>query len=1561
MVKKFFHTFGVSKQRSSIVLSGEILYHYIMSLSFHSLIRAWFTETYGAPTAVQAAAWPLIEQGEHVLALAPTGSGKTLTAFLAALSRFASGIYPADKLTVLYISPLKALNEDIRRNLTDPLEGIRTRFAAAGETFPDVRAETRSGDTPQGDRRRLLIKPPSILALTPESLAILLLNPKGRAVLSTVKYVILDEIHSVIGTKRGSFLSCQIDRLSLVAGEFQRVSLSATVRPPEIAAEFIGGIRAVTRNGKTVYEKRPVKIAAPATEKRIEFIVEYGDEEIVDRILKRIAANRTTLVFTGSRRQAERLSFLINQRAEKTISFAHHGSLSKELRQTVERRLAEGTLPCVVATSSLELGIDIGSVDEVILAGSPGSVSQTLQRIGRSGHGVGRTSRGKLYPYHGMDLLLAAALAGAVNETNTGREIEASAPIENPLDILAQIILALCVEKNRNIDELYETLRGFYVFRNLGRPVYERVVRMLAGIGKKNRLRELKPRLYIDELTGELSAADGALLLLYSSGGVIPSRGLFSLRLAGSTGTGSASTGNGGTKIGELDEEFVWERRIGDRFDFGNRPWKIVSIGSEAVEVIPLDKGSGSIPFWKADPVFRSPLLSRRIIELLEKHQRDNSLDSASLPGVTEPSVDALNHYLDSQKIAQGDCPLPHSNTITVEIISEALEGANAEIIQAVIYTFRGGALNYPLSLALAQEIEEGLELRVETFCDDNGILFFIPRNPFPLRRISGEADTAGIEELIRECLEGLSGDGGGGLSRGERQFRRRLESSSRFGASFREAAERSLLLPRSGFGRRTPLWMLRQRSKRLFDAVSREDDFPVTAEAWRSCLQDQFDMEGFRELIEDLRDKRARLSFFRTRTGSPFSRSLTWQETNSLMYEYDERPDLRSRSGLRSKSSLRGGSNIRGNTNLQSGSLSDQAIAEALGDANLRPKIPAVTAADFTARLRREIPGWAPDDEKNLAEWVKERIAIPLNEWETLCAALPAELREKIKSDPTLGDRIHEIKRNNAAIPSIIHRDWQRSWLSEFTEQGNTQQNYSQTDLLQETLQAWLRYEGPLSISRIADVFGIGNAEAEDAVNALAAGTEDDAGEVVLDVAVSGIEENLICDRENLDLLLRLTRRDARPVIQEKSASLLVPFIALRQGLASQTAQGELTAAFPWKFLTGIDLPVKLWETDIFPARCKGYTPELLDREIHEGHLVWYGAGKERAGFCKSEDLDLVLDPDAGSQSSAEQETVLPGEDFFDRKRDFWEIRDAVCAAQSNSRGCTEAIWREAWRGKISADSWEPVRRGIEFGFVQEEISVPDLSGEANSSPLRTYRRLPRALRDKWKQGAPVSGSWYSIDLNGEGGKIDPGNQDPLDEEELNRDRIRLLLDRWGILCRPLLERESPLLSWSRLLPVMRRMELAGELVAGRFFSGINSLQFASPKIVKDMEEAESFKGIFWMNATDPASPAGLGIEGLDPKLPARSIHNRLYYRGSELVTVSTKNGKELQIFIKNDDPDLSVMIGLLKMPRLRKVHPEKKLAIETINSITAARSDYAKAFIEAHFVEDRGKLFLW
>jgi len=1637
---------------------GEITRHLVdffrytkrMPLPFHPLISAWFTETYGKPTAVQEEAWPLITAGKDILAIAPTGSGKTLTAFLAALSRFVEGAWNPEELCVLYVSPLKALNEDIRRNLIEPIETLKRRAraaqagAAAVEDSPlfRIRVETRSGDTPQSERRRFLLHPPSILAVTPESLAILLLNPRGREVLSHVRFLVIDEIHAVMGTKRGAFLSCQIDRLLRITGRreegdvqtdtersFQRVALSATVNPPERAAEFAGGL---VRGKDDAYKQRPLVVVAPPAEKKISFSVMFppGPENAVgensaaattaaegvtygtrytiltNHILERITAlkNGSLLVFTDSRRRAERIAYLVNEKAGTRVALCHHGSLSKDLRREVEQSLVQGIIPCVIATSSLELGLDIGDVDEVILAGTPASCARSLQRIGRSGHGVGEESRGVLFPFTGMDLLLGAVMAGAVAE----REIEASKLIKNPLDILAQCVLALCAEEPRTPDELFGIIRDFAVFSGLARSSFDQVIAMLTGKyfralnaedgtedGKdkihadnakdgaesirseedirieEKRLRELKPLLYQDlpesseaisnetnsagiVSTGKLYAAEGTLALLYSSGGVIASRGLYSMRLPD------------GTKIGELDEEFVWERRIGEGFDFGARSWQIIEIGSEAVTVSPLSDAANFQPFWHADVAFRSATLCKRTLDFFNTYNTSGIISNSAM--LSTEAAAALEEYLFRQRNAQGGLPLPDHKNIPVEIIDDP--ALRPDSFQVVFHTFRGSAVNYPLAMAISALLEEKTSIRCEAIPDDNAVLIHLSR--LAVEAYSGRADPL---LLIKDCLGELA-------SNAEVNFKRRLEASGIFGAAFREAAERSMILPRGMFGRRIPLWVIRQRAKRLYDRVSSYGDFPAITEAWRSCLADTFDMERFRALLEDLASGAVKLNFFKTMGPSPFARNLSWTEVSNFMYEYDERKDL------------------LGSTGTGRGSLADRAIADALNDPSLRPRIKAAVVDSFNARQRREIPGYTPEDILSLSQWVKDRIAIPHDQWQTLAGALPPELQEQLAADPSLGGRLRTLTLSGASLPVVIHAE-----NAALTGSG-----------LLARLGEWLHFEGPVLPERIAEVFGCTIAEAEDALDALV-----ETGEVIKEISVEGSGrlggENFYCDTENYELLLRLTRKKARPQIKERPASFLVPFIAFRQGLINTAEQNSLpdtmsnVSSLFSETLSCYPAPVRLWETEIFPARDPLYKSEKLDAALNEGRLVWFGAGRERAAFASPEELELAdlftnvreMDRQETNRSGiAKSETDKSGKANTSREelfpllcelcvdyRNFWEIKDEVEARTNKTLSSAElsaALWEASWRGLLSSDTWEGLRRGVDRGFAsgknsgaEKDPAVISVSGAKLPGLAPAYqptntgraRRLPHALKDRWREGSPVPGRIFSLDTEFSAdspAEIPEGlyGVSALERDEINRDKVRLLLRRWGVLCRPLLETED-LFSWAELLPAMRRMELAGELATGRFFDGIPSLQFAGSTIAEELEAAEAALAgstaapVYWMNAADPASPAGWNIAGLDSRLPARNAASRICFRGKDLAAVSGKSGKELELFVSGDDPDLRKILTFIVLPRTRACHPVQKIALETINGKPAAEAFCAPLLAEMGFISDRGKLFLW
>jgi ATP-dependent helicase Lhr and Lhr-like helicase len=1498
---------------------------------FHPLVREWFLARFGKPTAVQAAAWPLIASGAHVLALAPTGSGKTLTAFLGAISRIASGGLPADRLSVLYVSPLKALGEDVRRNLDAPIAELKDLFRSRGEAWPDIRAATRSGDTSQADRRRMAKSPPAMLATTPESLALMLDSSASRAMLADVRLLVLDEIHALAGDKRGAMLACSVGRLALLAGEFQRVALSATARPVDSLADFVGGRELLySADGRAEYRPRPVSVVAPGSEKRIELSVEWPASSpsaapaagaglgeaasrskasdtapryaaIIPEIVRKMASSNGLIVFTDSRRRAERMAFLVNEAMGEGSAWAHHGSLSREARRVVEERFKAGELGCVVATASLELGIDVGSVDEVVLAGSPATVASALQRIGRSGHGVGEVSKGTLFPFHGMDLVLAAAIARGVAE----RAVEETRPLSCPLDVLAQVLLELTLEGDliaegpRRIDALYDVVLSFSPFERLTRSLFDSTLQMLAGKYAGTRLRELEPRIAIDAASGIAVAGKGARGLLYSSGGTIPDRGLYSMRVAGSK-----------TRIGELDEEFVWERRVGEVFTFGSQTWRITEIGSEAVIVVPAAPDPDIVPFWKGEARFRSPEISARALGLLDELCDLDGASGAVLLereyGFSPEAADACARFVAAQKAAGlGRPALPGSRRIVLEEHEEA--GTRSDSCRLVLHTLRGLAINEPLAIALAAALEEDCGLPVRRIADDDLILLSVPRvegfDPAPAltRAFQSLAEGARLDALVRSALE----------------------ASGTFGAQFRENAGRALLLPKGLPGKRRPLWMTRLRAKKLFEAVRDREDFPVIVETWRSCLVDLFDLEGAKRLASLVADGRFELSYFSSRAPSPFAREALWKETGDNMYRGDE---------------------LVGRA---SSSVSDRVVAEALRSSRLRPRLDPVLIGDFEARLKRLIPGWAPEDAFAFAEWARERVLIPAAELPAILQNAGSGLASALESDPSCGGRIVRITLHGASEEVLAHAERLEALVADPAAH----------------ISEWLRREAAVSPGRITALFGVAGRELDEALEDLAL-----EGTIVSDLLVGGREDEEVIDSQNLEILLRRARAAARPTVTARDSRDLARLVFALQGLlpavpASSNPPGaaadggslpEGRAALERSLaaLAGAAIPAAIWEAEVLPARVMRYRSADLDAVMAESPWQWFGAGKGSVSIALASDLELFLPPRA-ARSRAHSALLPKG----GASLDFWAIRERSALSSAE---VARQLWKEAWRGLVASDSFRDLRDGMANGFGTE---LPDASaglGAGEAAPFGARRRIPRALRERWRGGAPVSGRWFALDLDEEGVG---GDLDVLDDLGLDAARVRALAGRYGILCRSLLEREVDGLRWGDLFPAMRRLELAGELLAGRFFEGLDGPQFIDPAAFADYLalDGELSAGPIWINALDPAASALYAVETRSHGLPSRIAANRICVDGGEVVAVSARSYRELSLDVGPEDQRLSAILGLFPAARGRDVRAEKRIVVESINGQGASRSPFAQALRDAGFEADRGRMVLW
>ncbi|MFI5165736.1 MAG: DEAD/DEAH box helicase [Thermoanaerobaculales bacterium] len=1503
---------------------------------FHPVVRRWFADRVGEPTQVQRLAWPCIAAATHVLVTAPTGSGKTLAAFLWALDRLLSGAWPGGTVRVLYVSPLRALNNDVQRNLLEPLAELRESFAAAGQSIPDVRVLTRSGDTPTEERRRMARRPPEILITTPESLNILLTSRGGRAMLTGLATVILDEVHAVVGSKRGVHLITAVERLTHLAGEFQRIALSATVKPLERVAEWVGGFQPHGDKREPSYRRRKVEIIASRVPKRYDVEVVYpgGDEDpgvadatsdglwrsLVAELKRPLARNRSTLVFANSRRMVEKLTRLVNEDADEELVYSHHGSLSREVRAVVEDRLKRGELQGIVATNSLELGIDIGALDEVVLVQTPPSIASAVQRIGRAGHQVGEVSRARLAPLLPRDLLHAAVMARAVLDG----EIEATRPVRGALDVLAQVIVSMTAGETWQVDELFAALRACDPYHDLSRRQFDLVIEMLAGRYAEVRVRGLRPLVSLDRVDGTVRARPGADRIVYLSGGTIPDRGYFHLRVLDSSAL-----------LGELDEEFVWERSIGDTFTLGVQTWRIERITHNDVFVQPARARAAMAPFWRADERDRGFELSEKIGLFLESTalrlgEPDLASHLAMEHHLRAQAALALIRFLTAQQAATG--ALPHRHQLVVEHVHDPQ--AKDAPSQVLLHTTWGGRVNRPFAMALqaAWQAEHGVPLEV-THDDDCVSLALAERV---------HADE--ILALVRsDSVEAL--------------LRARLESTGFFGARFRSAAGTALLLPREGFRRRTPLWLSRQRAKELLESVRRFDDFAIVLEAWRTCLQDEFDLANLHRVLEELEDGRIGVREVTTSAPSPFAASVAWKRTNELMYE-DDTP-------------LGGSSKLRGDL-----------LSEVARTAHLRPRLAPALVATFQRKLQRTFPGYAPRNAAELLDWVVERELIPVEEWRELLAAMvrdhgcdPAamldELRGKVvavarpmQPGPSLVCAVENLLRIAAALgielgeltlsmPSLDGGDAAeaRNTLDELLARRTPALDSEEdaTEPLAELLAEVLRYYGPVPPGFLAEVFGLDADQEREAVGALA-----EEQRLVLDALTADATGAQICDAENLERLLRLTRAAARPAFAALPADHLPLFLATWQGLASPGAGIEgLRSALDRLF--GLPAQAGLWEAELLPARLDPYYPAWLDALLAEGELGWFGCGEERLAFCLAPDRELFVaaapgpidaagaaleggnDESVATDPGNSHDTVIPaGPGRF-------SFEELLAHSRLSSAALSRSLWDLVWHGQVTNDSFAAMRRGIEGRFKPAESEPPHSSG-----------RVRRVRFERWKGTRPFAGNWRRLPQVAE-------VTDALDREETNRDRARILLERYGVLFRELLEHELPALQWPRLFRTLRLMELSGEVLAGQFFSGIAGLQFASHDALRVLREELPADRIWWLCAADTASPCGLGLEGVADRLPRRVATSHLVYNGTALVVTSERRGRALEIRVGPDHAKLVAYLGFLKVLLTRAVRPMRAVVVETINGEPAASSAYRASFAAAfHTTRDGTSLRL-
>ncbi|MEU9864953.1 ATP-dependent helicase [Streptomyces sp. NPDC047971] len=1526
--------------------------------SFSPATRGWFTGAFRAPTSAQEGAWQAIGAGSDVLVVAPTGSGKTLAAFLASLDQLASTPLPADpkkRCRVLYVSPLKALAVDVERNLRSPLTGIRQESVRLGLPEPDVRVGIRSGDTPPAERRALATKPPDILITTPESL-FLMLTSATRDALAGIETVIVDEVHAVAGTKRGAHLALSLERLDeLLPRPARRIGLSATVRPVDEVARYLS-------------PQRKVEIVQPPSGKEFDLSVvvpvedmgelggspasegtDGGDKpsiwpHVEERIADLVQAHRSTIVFANSRRLAERLCNRLNEIAYERatgeavpesrppaeimaqsgaakgapalLARAHHGSVSKEQRAQVEEDLKAGRLPAVVATSSLELGIDMGAVDLVVQVESPPSVASGLQRVGRAGHQVGAVSTGVVFPKYRGDLVQAAV----VTERMRSGSIESMRIPANPLDVLAQQLVAMVALDTWQADDLLTTVRRAAPFASLPESAFTAVLDMLAGRYPSDAFAELRPRVVWDRVAGTVTGRPGAQRLAVTSGGTIPDRGLFGVFLAG------ADPKKGGGRVGELDEEMVYESRVGDVFTLGTTSWRIEDITRDRVLVSPAPGVPGRLPFWKGDQLGR-PLELGRAVGAFLREVGSLAAEDARLrlvaAGLDAWAADNVLAYLDEQRRACGH--VPDDRTILVERFRDELGDW-----RVVIHSPFGAQVHAPWALALGARLAERYGMDAQVMHADDGIVLRLP-----------DADLMGLDLLddpvsqdrhldtTYDSDQAPIGAADALFDKGEigQIVTDQVGGSALFASRFRECAARALLLPKRNPGKRTPLWQQRQRAAQLLQVASEFGSFPIVLEAVRECLQDVFDVPGLQELMGDIESRRVRLVEVTTPEPSPFARSLLFGYVAQFLYEGDSPLAERRAAAL---------------------SLDSRLLAELLGQAELRELLDA----EVLTELERELQWLTEDRRIKDAEGVADALRVlgPLTD---------AELAER-GGDPGWGRELEAARRAiRVRIGGADHwaavedagrlRDALGTALPVGVPEAFTE---PVKDPLGDLLARHARTHGPFTSSAAAARFGLGAAVTDGALQRLAA-----AGRVVQgEFHPSGIGQEW-CDAAVLRRLRRRSLAALRHELEPVPPAALATFLPQWQHLGSNSLRGIDGLARAVEQLQGAPVPASALEKLILPSRVRDFSPALLDELTTTGEVLWAGAGAlpGKDGWVSlylADAAPLLLPAPHPLETTALHESVLTtlsgGYGLF-----FRQIADQVRATTHpdvTDPQLADAVWDLAWSGRLTNDTLAPLRSLLGSGRTAGSTA----HRAKRTVPRGRYGTLTAAARPASRTGPPtVSGRWSLLP--------------PAEPEPTHRAHAlaRTLLDRHGVVTRGAVAAEGVEGGFSATYRILSAFEDSGQARRGYVVEGLGAAQFAMDGAVDRLRAAatardrgaESGAGprAVVLAAADPANAYGGALSWPEPPSgaghkPGRKAGSMVVLVDGELTLYMERGGKTLLCW--PTDPDAPALRAAAEsLAKAAVAGSLGTVTVERVNGSPALTSPLARPLEAAGF----------
>ena len=1574
---------------------------------FSEPTRSWFAGAFEEATAAQRGAWSAVRADQHALVVAPTGSGKTLAAFLWALDGLLTEPVPTDaaeRCRVLYVSPLKALASDVERNLRSPLVGIRQAATRLGTTLPEVTVGVRTGDTPPNERRAFATHPPDILITTPESL-FLVLTSGARAGLAGIRTVIIDEIHAVAGTKRGSHLAVSLERLDALLEEGagsgpgrrrppQRIGLSATVRPVETVARFLGGTRTPADGG------RAVTVVQPPSTKQIEVSVVVPVPDLSDlrassgaslpppedlarpgqaaagpvrpsiwphveeRVVDLVVDHRSTLVFTNSRRGAERLTSRINEvwalrqgqdvpdvgslrPAEvlaqsgtsagldtrdptAVLARAHHGSMSRAERTRTESELKAGRLPAVVATSSLELGIDMGAVDLVVQVGSPPSVASGLQRIGRAGHQVGAVSRGVVFPTYRGDLIPAAVIAQRMREGL----IESLTIITNPLDVLAQQVVAMVAVDDWKVDDLLTVMRRAAPFADLGDAAFRAVLDMLAGRYPSEDFAELRPRVVWDRTLGVITGRPGAMRLAVTSGGTIPDRGLYGVFLATGAQPGGVATDQetgpgaarhrGGKRVGELDEEMVYESRVGDTFTLGSSTWRIEDITPDRVLVTPAPGVPGRLPFWKGDAPGRPAELGRALggwVRALASAPEHAARETARDAGLDEWAADNLVAYLTEQRAATGH--VPDDRTIVVERFRDEIGDW-----RIVVHSPYGARVHAPWALVLAARLRERHGVDAAALHSDDGIVL---RLPDMVSSGSASWDTAtstwsepdegpGLElsDLLLDADDVMDA------------VRSELGSSALFGARFREAAARALLLPRRRPDRRQPLWQQRHRSAQLLSVAAQFPEFPILLEAARECLQDDFDVAALTELMREVEARRVRVVEVTTTSPSPFAQSLLFGYTAQFLYDGDAPLAERRAAALTLDPTLLAELLGQSGASQLADLLDPDAVLRAEGELMATvPERQARHQEDVADLVRRHGPLTLAEVEQRTREDVRGEVLTWLEELRTRRRLISVRMTTRADDHAEHWAAVEDAGRLRDALGVALPVGVSE----EFTEVV--------ADPLGDLVRRHARTHGPFTASDVAHRFGVGVAVVSEVLHRLERGGTVVSGRLRPDV-LGGTGEDY-CDADVLRMLRRRSLAALRAEVEPVPQHALGVFLPRWQGVLEHSTPGAPDAgaarrpdgsgpspasdgrpattprdgrarpahvppgssgvdrvARVVEQLAGAVIPASALETLVLPARVEGYTAAMLDELTSRGEVLWAGHGALAARdglvslhLAATADLTLpVVDPDDPGPAGPVHRAVLSalaggGAYFLDaltsRVRELLaaeahgatgsgtDSAQETHATPVSSAGVVDALWDLVWAGLVTNDGLAVLRARLGG-------AGPTRSSGGSGSTAHPVRRVaPRGRMLgaglSLRPGRPVTGHLGRLDSGGRWSLLPPRETDPTLRAHA---AAAQLLDRHGILTRAAAPSEGLGGSFGPVYRVLSALEDAGQVRRGYFVEHLGGSQFALPAAVDQVREdaraadawSPNFQDVDASGTTRAAVPAVL-LAATDPANP--------------------------------------------------------------------------------------------